>query len=80
MRKLIFVLSIISLGFVSVSCSTDAYDLPETEELKAQTKEESISFILDEEENLNFYAKEGDEDTSESSDTTNPPVGGVKKD
>jgi len=80
MRKLIFVLSIISLGFVSVSCSTDAYDLPDTEELKAQTNEESISFILEEEENLNFYAKEGDEDTSESSDNTGPALGGVKKD
>lgn len=85
MKKLIFVLSIVSLGFVSVSCSTDAYDLPDTEELKIELNE-STEFILVEESNIDA-AKDGEEDTSSSTDTetestenTGPALGGVKKD
>lgn len=78
MKKLIFVLSIVSLGFVSVSCSTDAYDLPDTEELKIELNE-STEFIPVEESNIDA-AKDGEEDTSGSTENTNPTVGGVKKD
>lgn len=85
MKKVIFALSLISLGLVSVSCSTDAYDLPETEELKVQRTEEQIEFLLEEEpiteENYpNYAAKDGEEESSSSSDNTEPVVKPPKKD
>lgn len=79
MKKVIFTLSFIGLGLVSVSCSTDAYDLPDTNELKVQKSEAQIYLEVQEEVTADFeetisVAKEGD------SDSTDPVVSGSKKD
>ena len=85
MKKVIFTLSCIGLGLVSVSCSTDAYDLPETNELRVQQREKNVEMMYNEnfsedENNSSYTAKEGDEeDTSNTSNSTDP-INGTKKD
>lgn len=86
MKKVIFALSLVSLALVSVSCSTDAYDMPDTEELKVQRMNEQLDLIYDDilpidDSQSNWAAKDGDEDsTSGTNDSTDPIVGGPKKD
>ncbi len=85
MKKVIFALSLVSLALVSVSCSTDAYDMPDTEELKVQRMDEQLDLIYDDilpidDNQSNWAAKDGDEDSANTTDNTGPAVGGTKKD
>lgn len=85
MKKVIFALSLVSLALVSVSCSTDAYDMPDTEELKVQRMDEQLDLIYDDilpidDNESNWLAKDGEEDTTGSSDNTEPVLIPPKKD
>lgn len=86
MKKVIFTLSCIGLGLVSVSCSTDAYDLPETNELRDLNSQEQLELVLEEEfsneeDNSNYNVNNLDEETTGTNDeSTDPIVGGPKKD
>lgn len=87
MKKVIFALSCICLGLMSVSCSTDAYDLPETNELKIQRAQKNLELISEEnfmleENNSSNLLKEGDEEgtSTNTEDNTGPVVIPPKKD
>lgn len=84
MKKVIFALSLVSLVLVSVSCSTDAYDMPDTEELKVQRMDEQLDLIYDDilpidDNESNWAAKDGEEDSTNTSNSTDP-INGTKKD
>lgn len=77
MRKVIFALSLISLGLMTVSCTTDSFDLPETEELQLKEFNEQEFEDFD----YSAVAKDGEEDeTTNTDDTTDPVITDTKKD
>lgn len=77
MKKVIFMLSLAIVSLVATSCTTDAYDLPETEELRQNEVSEQVLDDFD----YSSIAKDGEEDeSSNTEDNTGPVVEGSKKD
>lgn len=67
MKKAVFMLGLIISSIATVSCTTDAYDLPETDALKSQPVEEQFDFASDGNYS-NYSIKDGEEESTTKDD------------